>query len=132
MRPGKRAVPLLLVLCFPAQAGAQALRSTFPRYEPSLPITATPALDGLRPTPSREFTSGVARDYRWTGLIVGAVGLGVSAGAVSLVLCRESQTDESCAGPTALFGLVGATVGAVVGGLVGSWIPKRPPAEPDG
>jgi hypothetical protein len=64
------------------------------------------------------------RDYRWEGLIIGGLALGVLGAVVGNGLCHDDTSDEHCAGSTILYGLVGATVGGVTGGLIGASIPK--------
>ena len=67
-----------------------------------------------------------AKDHRWEGVAIGAGALGLTAAVLRASACGrdDSATRDSCLGPTAIWGLMGATVGAVVGGLIGSAIPK--------
>jgi hypothetical protein len=67
-----------------------------------------------------------APDYRWEGLVAGAILLGVGLAVMTNGLCQDPDGghEGSCLGPTLGAGLVGATIGGVVGGLLGTLIPK--------
>ena len=68
------------------------------------------------------------RDYRWEGLIAGAVIIG-TVGAIGFNnLCHSDDTgDGNCVAGTVAGGVLGALVGGVVGGLIGAQIPKHQP-----
>jgi hypothetical protein len=64
------------------------------------------------------------RDYRWEGLIIGALALGVGGALAANGLCHDDSSDKDCTGSIVGYFLVGATVGGVTGGLIGAAIPK--------
>ena len=73
---------------------------------------------------------GNAPDYRWEGVMIGAVTVGIGGALLANGFCDYGGThDENCFGRTVVGGAIGATVGAVVGGLIGGLIPKKR-AEP--
>jgi uncharacterized membrane protein YeaQ/YmgE (transglycosylase-associated protein family) len=69
--------------------------------------------------------SSAHRDYRWEGVIVGALALGVGGALVANGLCHDDGSDEHCARSIIGYSLVGAVVGGVTGGLIGAAIPKH-------
>jgi hypothetical protein len=80
-----------------------------PRFEPTLPAQWTPIL------PERPVVVFAhPADYRWEGLLVGGVGLGLFA---------VFQLNDVRWVPWGAFG------GGVVGGLIGGLLPKAP-ADP--
>lgn len=94
------------------------------------PAVLTSSTDLHRPPP----TSTVfpkAPDYRWEGLVIGAVVLGVSAAYLGSRLCQLSDTGEPhCFRTTVELGLLGAFGGGIIGGVIGGMMPKVPETPP--
>jgi hypothetical protein len=66
-----------------------------------------------------------SKDYRWEGLVVGAVVGVLGMTYVAYEFCTKAE-DASCNGMTIGAGLaVGALVGGAIGGLAGGAVPKR-------
>ena len=110
----------------PALSPACAQRltpSVFAPFVADLDTRATAA--GFQP--ARLFPP--APDYRWEGLVVGGVIVGVLGARLSAGFCGydDSGAKENCTWQTIEGFAIGATVGSVVGGLLGSLIPKPPP-----
>lgn len=82
----------------------------------------------------RPAAAGGARDYRWEGVIVGSIAVGISAAVVQVGMCHDSELSSdrhACFGLKTLGALAfGGTIGAVLGGFIGSAIPKHESTEP--
>jgi hypothetical protein len=66
-------------------------------------------------------------DYRWEGVLVGAVGGGVLGALFGYGFCEEQgQPGDPCLLSGVWLGLAGAAAAGVVGGLIGGLIPKAP------
>ncbi len=84
----------------------------------------------FRPAPTQEPPSSTVAprvpDYRWEGLVVGAVALGGFSAFVYEGFCGDTDSNSpGCtAGGLAVAVLIGATIGGVTGGLLGGLIPK--------
>jgi len=118
-----RSALVILVVFAAVAAGpldAQRMAKPLPHWEPLLQSSA-PAPKTPTPTP--------APDYRWEGLAVGGLFVGMLGAALGNGLCAqdESGTQGSCFLPTVEGFVLGAVVGGVTGGLLGSAIPKSPP-----
>jgi hypothetical protein len=95
-----------------------------------------PAFALFRPAPTQpparpvSFIHSSAPDYRWEGLAIGAIAVGVFAAYVVNGVCNDPDNGGGgCAVPTAEGLLFGATVGGVTGGLLGTLIPKNDSAS---
>lgn len=71
---------------------------------------------------------GDSRDYRWEGVLVGGVGLGLAGGIGAAVWCSREGTSHNCVAATVLSAAFFGTIGSVVGGLIGSSISKGQPS----
>lgn len=121
----KSTLGILAVLCIamPLSGAAQHLSPPFPAHDataswltPGSPAATPPSLAGF----------GNPSDYRWEGVLIGGVVLGVTATIFGASYCAEDNAaNRSCVWPAVGLGLAGGTVGAVVGGLVGGLIPKN-------
>jgi len=103
-------------------------------------LAASPAVllsvVGLRPpamTPATR-TAVTARmlprapDYRWEGLLIGAVALGAAGVYVGAHFCQLSDSaDKHCVRSAVRLGFLGALGGGIIGGLIGGSIPKSRP-----
>lgn len=70
-------------------------------------------------------------DYRWEGLVVGAVLMGVGGAYLGARLCHLADTGEPHCFRTAVgLGLLGAFGGGIIGGVIGGMIPKAPESPP--
>jgi hypothetical protein len=91
---------------------------------------AWPTFQRVQPTRSIQVLgagSANTRDYRWEGLLVGALTLGVAGGFLGSRLCTLSDSaDRHCVRMTVGLGLLGAFGGGIIGGVVGGAIPKAP------
>lgn len=63
-------------------------------------------------------------DYRWEGLTIGAIGVGVLGALLANGLCDEDSGSDSCTGTIIGGAAVGALIGGVVGVFIGSGIQK--------
>jgi hypothetical protein len=128
-----RLLPLFLLLaCTGGSLASQQLPDTrFPSYD--LPTDPWLFERSLGPWPilargPRAINLGidtVDRDYRWEGVVIGGLFLGVAAAYLGNRLCDEDNiADKRCTGATLGGFSVGATVGVVTGGLIASAIPK--------
>lgn len=112
----------------PTRLGAERPTWQAPPLSPLASATSLPAL---------HMTSAplaAAADYRWEGLYIGAISLGLPFGVAGADLgCHAdegfSPTVGSCVGLTLFCAAVGATIGGVAGGLIGGLFPKSEPAE---
>jgi energy-converting hydrogenase Eha subunit B len=91
---------------------------------------ASPAFALFRPAPTpppprpASFI-GRAPDYRWEGLVIGAIAGGVFVGTATYVFCSDPDAGGNCAVTTVAGTLVGGALGGFVGCLVGILIPKN-------
>ncbi len=97
----------------------QRLGTRYPHWEARL----------LPPTATAPRLFPEAPDYRWEGLVVGGVVVGVFGAALGGGLCGydDSASQPNCLWPTIEGFMLGALIGGVTGGLLGSLIPKTPP-----
>jgi hypothetical protein len=114
----ERACALAVALCSTVGAGNRlaAQRLTDSRHYDSWHAELTPHTSRQAPAA----LSAAARDYRWEGLALGGVAIGITGGVIGHALCSEGRrADESCVGSTVAGALFGAVVGGVTGGLLG-------------
>lgn len=109
---------------------AQHLPPTTPPFEVAWPLgpggpTAHPLTHQAQPLTSNLLPK--APDYRWEGIVVGGVVLGVGSAVLFHGFCDDGQGRASCALRAIEGALIGAVVGAGVGGLIGGLIPKKNP-----
>lgn len=122
---------LLATLIVPADLAGQnaEVRRVFPGWHATFPTGGPTAMDmsgGQSSSPSRN-TSATTNDYRWEGLIIGGVAVGLFGAALGASFCgygNASDDDGGCFTQTLGGGLMGALVGGVTGGLVGSQISR--------
>ena len=114
------AMALLLV---PAIGSAQRLSPEFARLaEPWSEASVTRAATAVFGHPD---------DYRWEGLVLGGVVVGVLGAAVASGFCGDPDAgsgSQNCVVQGFLGFLVGATAGGVVGGMIGTIFKKEKPA----
>jgi hypothetical protein len=109
---------IMIALVRPASAQARFASTPGPAY----------ALFRPAPTPPRRaegFIHSSAPDYRWEGLVIGALALGAFSAYFVTALCRDPDYGGGCAGPIVEGTLLGGTVGGFAGVLVGILIPKH-------
>jgi hypothetical protein len=116
------AVGALCALAVAPPVAAQRAARPFPGFAPAL------AAQWSADAPDRAAVRfGHPDDYRWEGLLVGGVVLGVTSAVVGASLCaQDDSADGSCFYPTVLVTVAGAGAGAMVGVLIGGLIPKAP------
>lgn len=94
-------------------------------------LTSSSASTNLHQPPPSSTVFPKAPDYRWEGLVAGAVVLGVGAAFLGSRLCQLSDTGEPhCFRATVELGLLGAFGGGIIGGVIGGMIPKAPETPP--
>ena len=112
----------MLALSLPS-AAAQAVTRGFPTYDVTFAQTS-------RPTAApAALAFGHPADYRWEGLLIGAIGLGAFGAYVGNEFCSfsENRASNNCMLPTLEGLLLGAIVGGVTGGLIGGLFPRAKP-----
>jgi hypothetical protein len=126
MLSSARAAALLLaVASLPSETAAQRLPPPhFRSYSPSIGTgTASPPAAAVR-LPR-------ADDYRYEGLVAGAVVLGTGSAILFHVLCGiDDSPDKNCTWLTIKGSLAGAALGGLTGALIGGMIPKVTKAGP--
>lgn len=143
-RPRCVLVPLLLAVVSAGSAPAQQRPSVtgLPTTEslvggafvlpvwPQWRLAASLARTGEQPVGPDVFVrpGGAVRapDYRWEGVAIGAVALGVAGLLVASATCSLAETPSERCGVGTYVGstAIGALLGGVVGGLVGGLFPK--------
>lgn len=142
--PGVVALCLLqtAAVSWPEPVGREPILAPPPVLAPQLPAlqlisSRSPAPSSWAISPAKkdpEFPTlfanafGSPKDYRWEGVLIGGLLLGVGGAVVGWGACSELGGD-GCLYPTVGLGLVGGLIGAVVGGFVGGSIPKRSKRE---
>src|SRR5512142_3083385 len=100
------------------------------RLAPAVLTSSTTSTVVHRPPLTSSFRPK-APDYRWEGLITGAIILGVGGAFLGSRLCQLSDsTDKHCFRTTVELGLLGAFGGGIIGGVIGGMIPKAPATSP--
>jgi predicted lipid-binding transport protein (Tim44 family) len=126
MVPSPRAtLALLVVASLPRVTAAQRLSpQQFRSYEPSIGTgTASPPAAAVR-LPH-------ADDYRYEGLVAGAVVLGTGSAILFHVMCGiDDSPDTNCTWLAIKGSLAGAALGGLTGALIGGMIPKGTKAGP--
>ena len=117
MRVRRLALGLTCLLVLPGTAAAQ--RQWDRAWSHPGPQPPAAAVEPQRTTTP---LLGRAPDYRWEGLIIGAVALGLAAASLYSGL-------DADVGATLMGVAAGATAGAVIGGLIGTLFPKAPSAR---
>lgn len=102
---------------------AQTRSSLIPRQD----WRVAAGLVAANPVAPSAVSVGTARDYRWEGMIGGAVLGGVAGMVLANGLCGNGGS-SSCGSQTILAGVLGGAVGGTVGVFVGRLIPKKRPA----
>lgn len=69
-------------------------------------------------------------DYRWEGLAIGAIGLGILGAVFGAGLCDSDSGARNCTYAVIGGAAVSALIGGVTGGFIGSTIPKRAASPP--
>jgi hypothetical protein len=83
----------------------------------------------LEPLAAPTLAFGHPDDYRWEGVLVGSIAVGLLGAILGNGLCHFDRPDPpgGCVVPTFLGLLFGGATGAGVGGLLGGLIPKGEP-----
>jgi hypothetical protein len=118
-------VPLMCSQASPGVAQRQTSFLSLPGNDPVPHLEFSTSLSYQGLPPGTAAIPNSAGDHRWQGVTIGAVTLGIAAGAGGYTFCHnERETNQSCFYPTVLATVGGAIIGAVVGGIIGSLFPK--------
>ena len=80
---------------------------------------ATPA-----PAPPVSFIHSSAPDYRWEGLVIGAIAGGMTFAVLANAFCNDPDGSGGCFSLTLGGMLLGGAAGGVAGTTIGAFIPK--------
>lgn len=119
--PGKPAILLVLLTSLPAALAGQRAAPAMASWSATSPTAAR-----NQPPSQTPPSFGDPKDYRWEGLAIGGLAVGIFGAYGAIQMSNDSDNGGSGdSGSAAFFGfLVGAVVGGVVGGLIGGAIPK--------
>ena len=92
------------------------------RRAPAFATWSAPARSAPLTTP---VAFGHPDDYRWEGVLIGGVALGILGGAYGAAMCSyDNAAAVECFGIVAATTLLAGLTGAIAGGLLGGLIPK--------
>ncbi len=111
------AIALALLMPAPPGLAGQRLVERFTSLKPLAAPTST------------TLAFGHPDDYRWEGVLVGSIAVGLLGAILGNGLCHFDNPDPpgGCVVPTLLGLLFGGATGAGVGGWIGGLIPKNEP-----
>lgn len=119
---------MLATLAVPADLVGQAPQvHRLPEWHAAFPMPGSPSIRETQATAHFRKASAATNDYRWEGLIIGGVAVGLFGAALGASFCgygNASGDDGGCFTQTLGGGLMGALVGGVTGGLIGSQISR--------